>query len=57
MGLNHFSLKQVSGVWQGRAMLPVCTDRRADWLATVFVTHSGQRYRSEFTFSTQLTLE
>lgn len=52
MGLNRFSLQQTDGVWQGRAMLPVCTDRRSDWLATVFVSHDGQRYRSEFGFST-----
>lgn len=51
MGLNRFSLTQTTGGWQGVAMLPVCTDRRSDWLATVFVSHNGQRYRAEFSFS------
>jgi len=53
MGLNRFKLKQVADVWQGQAMLPVCTDQRSDWLATVFVSHNGQRYRSVFSFTVQ----
>ena len=53
MGLNRFRLQQTDNLWQGQAMLPVCTQQRSDWLATVFVTHGGERYRAEFGFSTQ----
>lgn len=51
MGLNRFLLQPQDGLWRGSAMLPVCTDRRNDWLATVFVTHQGRRYRAEFGFT------
>jgi len=53
MGLNRFRLQQTGNLWQGQAMLPVCTQQRSDWLATVFVTHNNERYRAEFGFSTQ----
>lgn len=53
MGLNRFRLQQTGNLWQGQAMLPLCTQQRNDWLATVFVTHNGERYRAEFGFSTQ----
>ena len=51
MGLNRFLLKPLNGEWSGNAMLPVCTDKRSDWLATVFVSHQGKRYRAEYSFS------
>lgn len=53
MGLNRFRLVQTGNVWQGQAVLPVCTAQRSDWMASVFMSHKGQRYRAEFGFTNQ----
>lgn len=44
MGLNRYRLEPAAaGAWRGRAMLPVCTSGRSDWLATLDI-HDGDRH-------------
>lgn len=37
MGSNRFVLQPTAGVWQGQAVLPVCSAGRQDWQVTVEV--------------------
>ena len=53
MGLNRFLLKPGREGWRGSAVLPVCTQSRNDWLATVTVRGEGQDYRVVFPFTSQ----
>lgn len=51
MGLNRYRLERAAdGAWQGRAILPVCTTGRSDWLARVEVVQRGQRWSAELPF-------
>jgi hypothetical protein len=53
MGLNRFVLRPGDGDWRGRAVLPICTQSRNDWLATVTVRGEGRDYRVVFPFTSQ----
>ncbi len=48
MGMNRFNLsQQVDNLWQGQAMLPICSHGRRDWQATVEVS-GKQHYQAVF---------
>jgi hypothetical protein len=48
MGFNRFSLEQRSSkIWQGQAMLPVCSSGRTDWRIAVEVA-GEPAYTAEF---------
>lgn len=48
MGVNRFDLRpRGTGVWQGQALLPICSTGRQDWGITVEVRGS-RRYEVEF---------
>ena len=48
MGENRFKLsRQVEGIWQGQALLPVCSHGGRDWRATVEAV-GGAVYKTEF---------
>lgn len=52
MGLNRYRLEPAAdGAWQGRAMLPVCTTGRSDWIARVEIAQRGRRWTAELPFS------
>jgi len=54
MGLNRFALRPgEGGRWYGQAMLPVCSQGRKDWLATLTVGTTAGDYRIVFPFTTQ----
>jgi hypothetical protein len=51
MGLNRYRLERAAdGSWQGRAILPVCTTGRSDWLARVEIVQHSQRWIAELPF-------
>ena len=50
MGFNHFELQQTASVWEGQAMLPVCSAGRRDWQVLVDVV-GDLTYSARFTFS------
>lgn len=51
MGLNRYRLERAAdGVWRGRAILPVCTTGRSDWLARVELVQRGKRWMAEMPF-------
>lgn len=51
MGLNRYRLERAAdGDWHGRAILPVCTTGRSDWLARVEVAQRGRRWATEMPF-------
>jgi hypothetical protein len=51
MGINRYRLlADADGVWRGRAMLPVCTTGRSDWLARVEIMQNGRRWTAELPF-------
>jgi hypothetical protein len=52
MGVNRFGLRQKGAVWEGEAILPVCTSGRTDWLATVEATTQAGTIQAEFSFET-----
>jgi hypothetical protein len=48
MGVNRFALRQrADGMWQGQALLPVCSNGRQDWRVTVEVA-GDTAYVGEF---------
>jgi hypothetical protein len=48
MGVNRFALHQrAEGMWQGQALLPVCSNGRQDWRVTVEVI-GDTAYAGEF---------
>lgn len=52
MGLNRYRLEPAAdGAWQGRAILPVCTTGRSDWIARVEIVQRGRRWTAELPFS------
>ncbi|MBD3670520.1 MAG: hypothetical protein HUJ29_07070 [Gammaproteobacteria bacterium] len=53
MGLNRFVLEREAGEWRGKGILPICSESRHDWLATLNFVSKGQPYRVEFPFVTQ----
>jgi hypothetical protein len=53
MGLNRFELQPGVDGWRGRAMLPICTEARKDWLATVSLHGAEGDYRVVFPFTAQ----
>jgi len=55
MGLNRYRLvSDGAGRWTGKAMLPVCTTGRTDWLATVMLNGPAGERRAQFAFSAAL---
>lgn len=37
MGANSFALKRLnSGIWNGRVVLPICSQKRHDWRITIY---------------------
>lgn len=51
MGLNRYRLERAAdGGWRGRAILPVCTSGRSDWLAAVDVVQHGRRWMAQMPF-------
>lgn len=51
MGLNSYRLEWTTdGVWQGRAVLPVCTLGRSDWHAVIGIEQNGRRWVAEMPF-------
>lgn len=54
MGLNRYRLERAAdGAWYGRAMLPVCTTGRSDWLARVEIAQRGRRWVAELPFTVE----
>lgn len=52
MGLNRYWLEPAAaGTWRGRAMLPVCTSARSDWLATLTIQDGDRRWTAELPFT------
>lgn len=52
MGLNRYRLERAAdGEWRGRAMLPVCTTGRSDWMAQVEIIQGGRRWVAELPFT------
>lgn len=52
MGLNRFVLRPAQdGDWHGQAVLPVCSEGRKDWLATLTVVTDEGDYRLVFPFT------
>lgn len=52
MGINRYRLEaSESGVWRGRAVLPVCVTGRRDWRAIVRVISGGSKLRGQFSFT------
>lgn len=51
MGVNRYRLERYAdGSWQGKAVLPVCSTGRTDWIATVSVMGAGEMWTSDFSF-------
>lgn len=51
MGLNRYRLERSEdGFWQGRAVLPVCTTGRSDWVAVIGIEQDGRRWIAEMPF-------
>jgi len=49
MGLSKFNLAEMKkGIWQGQAMLPVCTSGRSDWLVEIKLETKEQEYLAQF---------
>lgn len=54
MGMNRYRLQSIApSVWQGHAILPVCSASRMDWLAIVEFSLSGRPYQAVFPFHTE----
>jgi hypothetical protein len=53
MGLNRFVLRPGEDGWRGQAMLPVCSEGRNDWLATLSLRTRAGDYRVVFPFTAQ----
>lgn len=52
MGLNRYRLQaDADGVWRGRAVLPVCSTGRSNWIAQVDISMDGRRWRAELPFT------
>lgn len=52
MGLNRYRLEPAAdGLWQGRAILPVCTTGRSDWVARIDIEQGGRRWTAELPFT------
>ncbi len=52
MGPNRTRLVQTSeGHWQGKAMLPLCTEDRDDWRVTVMAENGRDHYAAAFAFT------
>ncbi len=52
MGINRYRLiADADGVWRGRAMLPVCSAGRSDWIVQVDISADGRRWQAELPFT------
>lgn len=52
MGQTRYRLQRAAdGVWQGRAMLPVCVSGRSDWVAALSIQADGRRWTAELPFT------
>ena len=52
MGMNRYRLEPAAvDMWGGRAMLPVCTSGRSDWLATLTIQDGERRWTTEMPFT------
>ncbi len=52
MGMNRYRLNKSDDTWKGRAILPVCTASRTDWVANVEFMDKGKKYVVAFPFHT-----
>ncbi len=53
MGSNRYGLLAAgAGLWQGQAILPICSAARLDWLVTLSFTVDHDRRALRFAFST-----
>jgi len=53
MGFNRYSLKKLSGSWQARVVLPVCSLGRNDWKLDVLIDDGSEMYKTRFSFIQQ----
>lgn len=48
MGENRYLLRPAGDAWAARVILPICTTRRIDWLATISVSGGDAVVRATF---------
>ena len=54
MGLNRYRLRRdEQGIWSGRAILPVCSSGRSDWLAQLDIRDGERRWTAVLPFTTE----
>lgn len=54
MGINRYRLARAAdGVWRGRAVLPVCTSRRTDWIAELDIRDGTHRWTAALPFTSE----
>lgn len=54
MGINRYRLARAAdGIWRGRAVLPVCTSRRTDWLAELDIRDGARRWTVALPFTSE----
>lgn len=54
MGINRYRLARAAdGIWRGRAILPVCTSQRADWIAELDIRDGTYRWTASLPFTSE----